>query len=293
MPLHRPRRLLPGIAAAIAIALSSTGCGASGSTLDPVARAADVTSHAGGAHIAVGIQVTGAGLGEPFTMSGQGFFNYNTEEGTLSLDATGVPAGAAPMLASGGLHIEEIFKSSTIYIGSPLLAGRLPAGARWLKLDLGRFAQAIGFNLQQLAGGQSNPAQFLHYLRATSGTPTRVGSELVRGVPTTHYRAAVDLGKVAGVLPSSNAGQLRAALAKLIAQTGTSTIPVDVWVDRQHLVRRIALALSLSTGTQRARLGMTIDLFEFGPTPSVAPPPQAEVFDATQTALAGLGAAGG
>ncbi len=292
MRLHRSLRFLPGIAAAIALALSAGGCGASGSALDPVARAAAVTSHVGGAHIAVGIQVTSAGLAEPFAMSGQGFFNYNTEEGTLSLDATGLPAGASQIVPAGGLHIEEIFKSSTIYIGSPLLAGRLPNGARWLKLDLGRFAQAIGFNLQQLAGGQSNPAQFLQYLKATSGKPARVGSELVRGVPTTHYHAAVDLGKVAGLLPSTSAGQLRAALAKLIAQTGTSTIPVDVWVDRQRLVRRITLALSLSTGTQRARLDMTLDLFEFGPTPSVTPPPPDEVFDATQTALAGLRAGG-
>ena len=285
---------MPGIAAAVAVALalSATGCGTSGSAIDPVARAAQVTSHVGGAHIAVDIQVTGDGLAEPFTMAGQGFFNYNTDEGTLTLDATGVPAGAAPALPPGGLHIEEIFKSSTIYIGSPLLAGKLPDGARWLKLDLGRFAQAIGFNLQQLAGGQSNPAQLLQFLRATSGAPARVGSELVRGVPTTHYRATVDLRKVADVLPSGHAGQLQASLAKLIAQMGTSKIPVEVWVDHQRLVRRMALTLSLSTGAQRARLGMTIDLFEFGPTPSVSPPPQAEVFDVTQAALAGLGATG-
>ena len=119
-----------------------------------------------------------------------------------------------------------------------------------------------------------------------------MGNELVRGARTTHYRAAVDLRKVTGVLPSSSADQLHAALAKLIAQTGTSTIPVDVWVDGQHLVRRIALALSLSTGAQRPRVGVTIDLFEFGPTPTVTPPPPGEVFDATQTALAGVGATG-
>ena len=292
MRLYRTRWLLPAIAAAVALALGSSGCGASGSALDPVARAAEVTTHAGGAHIALGIEVTGAGLPQPVMMSGQGFFNYQTEEGTLSLDATGLPAGAAASLPASGLHIEEIFRSSTVYVGSPLLAGRLPGGARWMKLDLGRFAQAIGFNPQQLAGGQSNPAQFLQFLRAASGTPTRVGSELVRGARTTHYRAAIDLRKVAGVLPSSSTGQLRAALAKLIAQTGASTMPLDVWVDGQHLVRRIALALSLSTGAQMPRVGVTIDLFEFGPTPAVAPPPPGEVFDATQSALAGVGATG-
>jgi hypothetical protein len=117
-----------------------------------------------------------------------------------------------------------------------------------------------------------------------------VGSELVRSVPTTHYHATVDLGKVANVLPSANGGQLRAALAKLAAQAGTSNIPVDVWVDGHNLVRRFALALSLSTGAQRSQVGMTMELFQFGPTPSLAPPADSEVFDATQAAL---GAAGG
>jgi hypothetical protein len=293
MRTYRAIGLPAAIAAAIALALSGSGCGTSTAALDPVAQAAEATSHAGGAHIALSVEVAAPGLPQPFTLSGQGFFNYGSQEGTLSLDTTSLPAGVSAALPSGPLHIEEIFKSSAIYVGSPLFAGKLPGGARWMKIDLGRFAQAIGFNPQQLAGGQSNPAQLLQYLRATSGAVELVGGELVRGVPTSHYRASVDLGKVADVLPSSDRGQLHAALAKLIAQTGTSKIPVNVWVDAHHLVRRLTLALPLSTGGQRTQLSMTMELFEFGPTPTLSPPPAGEVFDATQTALSGLGASGG
>ena len=153
MRSYRAIGFLPAIAAAIALALSGSGCGTSTAALDPVAQAAQATSHFGGAHIALSVQVAAPGLPQPFTMSGQGFFNYGSEEGTLSLDTTSLPAGTSAALPSGPLHIEEIFKSSTIYVGSPLFAGRLPGGARWLRIDLGRFAQAIGFNLQQLAGG--------------------------------------------------------------------------------------------------------------------------------------------
>ena len=64
--------------------------------------------------------------------------------------------------------MEEIFKASSEYVGSSLFAGKLPGGARWVKIDLGRVTQALGLNMQQLAG-QSNPAQFLQYLRATAG----------------------------------------------------------------------------------------------------------------------------
>ena len=152
--------------------------------------------------------------------------------------------------------------------------------------------QAVGLNLQQLAG-QSNPAQFLQYLRATAGTVTPVGSELVRGVPTTHYRATIDLERVADVMPSAERSQLRAGISKLIAQTGTSKIPVDAWVDNQRLVRRIAMSLQMGSGGGNLQLRVTIELFDFGATPPVSAPASSETFDATQSALSGLSARGG
>ena len=290
MSLRRAITLLPAIAGALA--LFGSGCGASATALDPVAQAAEATSKAGGAHMALAIQFTSAGLATPFTLSGGGFFNYRTQEGTLTLEASGLPASASAVLPPGRLRIEELFKSETVYMSSPLLDGHLPGGAHWLKLDVGRFAQAAGLDLRQLAGGKSNPAQFLQYLRAISGAPQALGSELVRGVQTTHYHATVDLSKVASALSASQSSQLRSALAKLIAQAGTSRVPVDVWVDGRGLVRRLALAMTLATGARQAQFGMTLELFDFGPTPAVAPPPASEVFDATQAALGSLGALG-
>jgi hypothetical protein len=266
------------------------GCGSSGVALDPVAQAAEVTSHAGGAHMSLAAQIDAGGLS--VTMSGEGFFNYMAQEGMLTLSVSGLPAAAgAP--APGSLRMQELFKSSTVYIGSPLFAGKLPGGAHWMKLDLGRLGDAFGVSLQQLAGGQSNPAQFLEYLRASGGAVTAVGHEPVRGVPTTHYRGTVDLAKVAGVMPSANRAQLRAALAKLIAQSGIKSLPVDVWVDGHGLVRRMTLVLSSPAGGLKLQMHMTLELFDFGATPPVAPPAPGDTYDATQAALAGAGLAGG
>jgi hypothetical protein len=298
MPDHRMRlpvatRLLPGLAAAIALALSASGCGASSATLDPVAQAAEATSHAGGAHMALSAQVSAPGLSAPLTLSGEGIFNYVTREGSMSLDLSGLPGAAAGSLPSGGARLNEIFKSSAVYVSSPIFAGKLPGGARWMKIDLGRVGQAAGLNLEQLAGGQSNPAQLLEYLKGSGGSVTTVGHELVRGVPTTHFSGTVDLGKVADAMPSTDRSQLRKALAKVIAATGLSSLPVDVWVDAHRLVRRIALVMSIHTGSQQAQLHITIDLFGFGATPSVSAPPAGEVYDATPTALGALRAGGG
>ena len=294
MRVHVGARLVPALAAAVALAASGSGCGSTSAVLDPVAQAADATAQVGGAHLALAIEVSAGVLPAPLTISGVGFFNYKTREGMLSMDMAGVPDTSGTNLPSGSVHMEELFSSSTVYIGSPLFAGKLPGGAQWMKIDIGKVGQAIGFDVQQLAGGQSNPAQFLEYLKASGGTVTPVGRERVRGVSTTHYKGAIDLSKVADVLPSANRDQLRAALSKLIAQTGSAGIPVDVWVDGHRLVRRITMAFAIASGAQQAHTRMTIELFSFGSTPSITPPPQAEVYDATQAALGGVsGARGG
>jgi hypothetical protein len=292
MTWRASRRLIPALAAAAALAISTSGCGSTSDALDPVAQAADVTSHAGGAHLSLTMQFDASGLSVPFTMSGEGFFNYKTQEGKLALDLSELPSGAAATVP-GRVRLEEVFKSSTIYIGSPLLAGKLPGGAHWMKLDLARLGQAAGFNLQQLAGGQSNPAEFLEFLRASGGPVTAVGRELVRGVATTRYRGAVDLTKVADVVPSANRAQLRAALAKLVAQTGLSSLPVDVWVDAHGLVRRLTIVLALPAGGLKLQMHMTLELFDFGPTPPVAAPSEGGVYDATRSALPPLSLGGG
>lgn len=287
-------RLIAMLAATAALAVASSGCGSTSTVLDPVAQAAEETSNAGGAHMTLSVQVSANALPSPFTMSGTGFFNYRTHEGMLSFDLAGLPAAATANLPGGTLHMEELFKSSTVYVGSPLFAGKLPGGAKWMKIDISRVGQAFGFDVQQLAGGQTNPAQFLEYLKASGGGVTAVGHDTIRGVPTTHYRGVIDLNKLADVLPAASRDQARAALAKLVTQTGSSGIPVDVWVDSHKLVRRMRMALGVSTGGQQAQVQLSIDLFDFGATTTVAAPPQGEVFDATGAALGGLaGASGG
>ena len=56
-------RLICGAALTAMLALSASSCGGSApATLDPVAQAAGVTSHLGGAHLSISGQIGGAGL---------------------------------------------------------------------------------------------------------------------------------------------------------------------------------------------------------------------------------------
>ncbi len=280
--------------AALALAITTGGCGSSTATLDPVAQAADVTSQSGGAHIAISAQASGGGLPSGFSLSGSGFFNYDRHEGQLTMNISGVPASVGTNLPPGGVQMEELFTSSSAYIGSSVLDGKLPNGARWMKLDLSRFSQALGLSPGQLTGGQSNPAQMLEYLKASGGSVTVVGHESVRGVQTTRYRGTIDLRKAAEVLPSSNRSQLQAAMQKVIEETGASGYPVEVWVDGDRRVRRMTMEIPLTLeGQQRVQMSVTVELFAFGPTPTVTPPSEGEVYDATQAALSGLQALNG
>jgi hypothetical protein len=243
--------------------------------------------------MAMAAQVSAPGLSSPVTISGEGFFNYRAREGMMSLEMSGLPAGGSTAGSPSSSHVEELIKPAALYVGSPLFAGKLPGGANWIKLDLASLGQNLGFNPQQLIGGESNPAQFLEYLKASGGTVAVVGHESVRGVPTTRYAGTIDLSKLAAVMPSPNRAQLRAALGKVIAETGVSNLPVEVWVDAGRLVRRITMAFSVSATGQSAHMSMTFELFGFGVTPAVTAPLEGEVYDATSAALAGLGAAGG
>jgi hypothetical protein len=290
----RPRlafTILPALLAAGALAVAASGCGgASAVSLDPVAEAADVTSHTGGVQLALNAHVTATGGATAFdvALTGQGFFNYKAREGELVLHVSGLPQSAQAEIPGGSLDLTELFKSPSVYLSSPLLAGKLPAGARWMKLDLSSVEGALGLSPQQLAGGQTNPAQFIEYLKASGGKVALVGREQVRGVDTTHYRVTVALDKLAGAASGSGASKLKAALSQLGAALGTSGLPLDVWIDGRHLVRRVALALTLPIGPMSLQAHVALDLYGYGATRTVTPPVSSEVFDATGSALSAL-----
>ena len=148
-------RLAAALATAVALAIATAGCGSSSApagsstvTLDPLAHAASATTNAGGARMSIAAHVSGAGLPTGITMSGDGFFNYRSHEGSLNLTMSGLPAEAAAAIGPGGLQIQELLHSTTVYVGSSLFAGKLPGGAHWIKIDVARAGQAIGLSPQ-------------------------------------------------------------------------------------------------------------------------------------------------
>ena len=63
-----------------------------------------------------------------------------------------------------------------------------------------------------------------------------------------------------------------------------ASIPADVWIGKDGLVRRVHLALGVAQG----RMAMTMDLSDYGTDVAIAAPPSSDVFDATQLAQQGM-----
>ena len=276
-------------AGALTVAVSACGSGSPSATLDPIAQAADATTHSGGAQIAMTMTVSGSALPSALTAHINGDFNMSTQEGEMFFDMAGLPSGT-PL--GSEFKATELYKGGVIYLSSPAFEGKLPGGAKWMKLDLVKFESTLGINLQSLSSGQTSPAQLLQYLKGSGGGATVAGHEAVRGTQTTRYEGTIDLEKVAEEIPSTNRDQLKATVQKLTAATGGS-FPVTVWIDEKHLVRRMKMRMPYSADGQNGTVEIDYEMFDFGPTPGVNAPSDGETYDGTSLATQGFSASGG
>ena len=303
----RAARVLATLGALAALAgggVAMSGCGAS-ATLDPLARAAQVTSQQSGVQVSMTMKLSAPGLAgaSSFAMSAQGYFDERKRTGEMTMDLSGIPGISA--LPGGSSSIKMIFLYPVIYMNMPFLAGKVPGGKTWVKLDIGKAAAAAGIDSSQLGSlDQEDPTKFLEYLRASSGAVVSLGSETVNGVPTTHYSATLQMSRILDRLPGDQQAAARAALEKLgAAGSAAGGIPVEVWVDAQGRVRRMQMSLGGLAGAAAGAAGstgaaagiggsITIDFKSYSPVPAVVAPPAGEVFDMSDMLKGGAAAPG-
>jgi hypothetical protein len=278
------------VVAAVVAIVASVGGNRGPANLDPVAQAADTTLRAGGAHVSFSMTMTIPNVGAPIAMRGSGYINETQLEGSMSIHTTGLPASVAAKFPGGELTVDAVFKGYTYYMRMPFLAGHLPAGKTWMKLNLANaIKQRYGFSPTDVQSGATDPGQFLTMLKASHATV--VGHTVLQGVPATEYRGTIDLHSIVDRLPAGERAQARAGIDKLIAQVGASSFPLEAWVDSSDHVRRIHMTIPVTTLGSSGGLNMTMDLSGFGSVQPVVIPPDSQVFDAT--ALVGSATSGG
>jgi hypothetical protein len=271
-------------AALVAGAVAMSGCGAS-ATLDPIARAAEVSTQQTGVTVAMTMRFSSPSLpGGTYAITANGSFDERAHTGQMTMDLSGVP-GFSSLAGAGEGQVQMTMLYPDIYMHAPFLAGKLPEGKTWMKLDITKAAAAAGVDSSSLSSlDQSDPTQFLQYLRGSAGGVVSLGSETVEGVPTTHYHGELELSRVLANVPSSEQAAAKSALEKL---GSGGAFPVEVWIDAQGRVRRIEMSFGGAAAGLSANI--TVAFKSYGPVPPVVPPPANEVFDATSAAAGGIG----
>lgn len=279
-----------GVAMAVAAcglgAVGLGGCGASG-VIDPVAQAATVSNQASGMKMDLALQMSTPGLATPIVASGSGTFDEVNRSGSfdIAMDFGSIPQ-VAQVLGSNTLRMQEVMQGLTYYVRLPSALAHSAGidGKPWIKIDLARAAQGLGIpGLSTLASNpvSSDPSQFLRYLRATGTHVTQVGTQTIDGRATTGYRAQVQLDRVVNTLGPADRAEAEQAISTIEQTAHIHLLPVTVWIDGQHLVRRIELSFTETVSGQPLTLAMRIDIPEYGPQQPPQTPPASQVTDVT------------
>ncbi|MGO8870220.1 MAG: hypothetical protein ACLQPH_02260 [Acidimicrobiales bacterium] len=249
---------------------TQTGAGA-------VLTAYTQTVAAGSARISLDENVSTGGTNR--TISADGRIDFASQN--LAMDLT------IPSL--GSLSIRVI--PPELYLQAPgALQSELPPGKSWLSIDLDTLTTSqYGASLSELSDSSQQSTQILSYLEAVSSNGiTEVGPATIRGVPTTEYRATVDLTKAAALKDA----RAQAALQRIESELHTTSFPVQVWLDDQGRVAQMSYQITVpaSSATSSATsVSITVGFYDFGTPVTVTAPPASQVYDITNQVL-GAGA---
>jgi hypothetical protein len=268
----------------ILASLLVSGCGGAVDA-SLIATAVQNTENAGGAELVFQMEMELPGFAEPVVMTGNGVEDAGARRGQLSFDMSALAElPGAGGLCSGGCVMEVVTDGTSVYMRSGLLAAGL-GGKEWMKLDLERFGAAMGIPITSPEMAPRSASEQLRMLRAVSGDVTEHGSEQVRGVDTTHYSATVDLLRTVESLPESQREAARLGMEKLIAVSGQSEMPIDVWIDDEERIRRFELEQAMSQAGIEVKMHVAMEYVRFGVPVEIELPDNGDVFDATDLAL--------
>jgi hypothetical protein len=254
-------------------------------SLARVQGAAAKVTEARSARLSMTMRTTFAGEQVPAsTATTEGVYDYAAHKGQMdtTIKTPGIPFR---------ITVRTLVIGSTVYIKMPEMphAQETPAGVPpipeehhkpWTKLELPKelasrdpLSPGLG-PIHDDTGG--DPTKALSYLKSATSKVERVGAEQVRGTATTRYAVTFDAAKVAAQAPKE--------LQRVTEESGLAfPKPADVWIDEQGRLRKIHYAVTLKVPKEMGATAsqMTIEttqeLYDFGVTVKVTPPPANQV----------------
>lgn len=273
------RRLLLSLQL-VALVVGLTACGGDALSLDPVASAAAKTVESGSSRVEFTIAMKVAG--ESVDMTGSGVFDYRDPRGSVTY--------RMQIQGLGNMSINLRMIGTKMYMRMPeeLAGAGLTNGKEWLGVDLGKSLERAGLGSLDFTQ-QQDPAQTLQFLRAASADVKEAGTARVRGVETTRYVGRMDFRKAldAGVdkleLSAAERAKARKGMKWMLDQLGSDSVPFEVFVDDDGLLRRMTMDMSMALEGEQITMALRMDYFDFGVEVDVQAPPARDVYDATDT----------
>ena len=293
---------LAALAGSLAALAAAAGCGGGSGTavtgepldLAQLSQAATTSADATSGRFAFRFEASLPETDEPFAFGGEGAFDAAAGRGRFSFDFSslakllgkeffgGIPVSGWPDFDEpGAWQLEAIQDRDVSYVRFPALSSQLPAGKSWVRADAASKVKAQGLDLTQFKQfDREDRAKMLDYLRAASGEIETVGTEELRGTPTTHYRATVDLAKHAALAPLSERDGPGSFLGDTLPADGAEA-PVDFWLDEQGLIRKLEMSFAATQPgtTDEATGSVTFELWDYGEPVAIELPPADEVVD--------------
>lgn len=196
---------------------------------------------------------------------------------------TGVLGGEMTMVVDG----------DTTYINWPLMSVLAGVETAWVSISEPSVTEGVLGDLSGFGGGQfgTDPAAFLDFLGG-SGDIVELGSETVRGVPTTRYGGVIDLSDAIELATPEE----REAMEAQLSSGGLDAffeIPFEVWIDGDGFVRRFAVrfdfkAFAAAAGDVSDLPGAmlySLEFFDFGEDIQIALPPPEQVTELSPALL--------
>jgi len=287
---------LPALFAALValLAVVAAGCGGSAVALpeltsfDTIARK---SSTADSARFDLKVEMALPGADEALSFDAEGGFDTPARRAQLTFDLSSLAELFKSFGSSFGgtvkgdlgspedWKLEVIQDGDTVYVRFPLIAKDLPAGKTWIKGDSKDLSRGQMSQFGSLAG--TDPRDVFGLLKAVSGSIEAVGTEKIRGVETSHYRATIDLAKVEQLVPEAQRQSL-GGLDQSAKQAGLTGLPLEIWIDSDQRVRKLSIDLDAKQpGTDASvKAAVVVELYDYGAPLELELPPADQVADA-------------
>ncbi|MFJ4837927.1 hypothetical protein [Streptomyces sp. NPDC088746] len=232
--------------------------GPAGAPAAVVRGAAEALAGAGSAETRTSME-TAAG-GTRVTIRGQGAYDFRRQLGRIKVVLPKDAAGAdehrpiTELLAPGALYMKN--------------RGAGVPDDKWVRIDTTALEDG---NL--VTGGVTDPMASAELLRG-AGEVTYVGRTELAGVAVRHYRGTADLGRAAREASPSSRGALAAAAKGF----STDTVPFDVYLDDEGLLRKVRHHFTFATEGPAVAVVSTMLLYGFGTPVSVELPHAADIY---------------